>query len=888
MNRELILAVLYDLALTTGSEVESRPLLEKTLSRLMFHTGFPVGVVVEIAKRSGDEFEVRLLAAHGSFLMGQQVGSMLRLPSTLLTGPAELLEAADLSTLSQAAHYSHCLRLPVNEAIFFLLLSSRTPQNVLPLVDIFQPVMANLAKAVSLCRESEERFRSVVEAIPYAIVLHRGGRLVFVNPAAVTMFGASSVRELMDRPLIELVHPDSHHIVTQRARICTEQGIAAALVEDRYVKLDGTVFDVEVEDRPIVLEGSPTVISTLRDITERKQNSELSAALIATEKANAAKSQFLSNMSHEIRTPLNAIIGFSHLLLESELLPRQRDHVQKVNDAGEILLNTINDILDLSKIEAGQLRIELIPFIVETTLATSTEMVRQKAADKGLQLRTSIAADIAPCLTGDPFHLGQVMLNLLSNAVKFTERGEVVLDVSLLNQENERQHLTFTVRDTGVGIPAEKIDHLFLPFTQADESTTRSYGGTGLGLSICKQLVELMGGEISCESRPGQGSSFSFTSWFSIGQADSIVPIQATATMAASYDFSAHRILLVEDNAINQQLAIEFLKDTGVIVDVAVNGAEAVDMVFTEESVYDLVLMDIQMPVMDGFEATRLIKADERFSALPIIAMTAHALFEEQQKILQAGMSAHVTKPIDVRGLLRVIASFLGKLESGEVPFEERAAIRCTSDLIPTVAGLDVAGALARLDGNEKIYTWLLRSFVDNKRNEFNALQDALTAGDTVSAERMAHTLKSSAGSIGAVELETLAQALETSLVQGASPSDGKDALKLCAVEIERLLTTLAHHLPPDSAPAADTPSVPLDISVVRPILGTLLWYIQECDCAVERYLDDNRHQLQALPQQDVEQLVKHLHNFDFSAACESLVAMADKYGMKLESQRVT
>jgi diguanylate cyclase (GGDEF)-like protein/PAS domain S-box-containing protein len=312
MNRELVLAVLYDLALTTGSEVESRPLLDKILRRLLFHTGFPAGVVVEIYKQFDDEFDVRLLAANGNFLLGGQIGSVLRLPAVLLAGAVDLLDAADLSTLSQATQYSHCLRLPVNEAIFILLLSPRAPQDVLPLIHIFQPVMANLAKAVSLCRESEERFRSVVEAIPDAIVLHRGGRLVFVNPAAVTMFGATSVQELMGKPVLELVHPDSHNMVTQRIRNCTERGVAAPMVEDRYVRLDGAVFDVEVEDRPIVLDGSPTVISTLRDITERKQAEE--AIRIAATAFESQQGMIITNAERvilRVNKAFSTITGYS-------------------------------------------------------------------------------------------------------------------------------------------------------------------------------------------------------------------------------------------------------------------------------------------------------------------------------------------------------------------------------------------------------------------------------------------------------------------------------------------------------------------------------------------------------------------------------------------------
>ena len=294
MIRELVLAVLYDMALTPGSEVESRPLLEKTLRRLLFHTGFPAGVVVEITNQFSFECDARLLVATGNFALGRRIDTLLRLPKDLLIDKVALLdEPTLLRAISAEANYSHCLRLPVNAAIFILLLSPRAQHNAMPLIHIFQPIMANLAKAVSLCRESEERFRGVVEAMPDAIVLHRHGVVVFVNPAAVAMFGAQHVEEIMGMQLLELVHPDFREIVAQRYKIGTDRRFVGSIDEYRYVKLDGTAFDVEVQDRPIVMEGASTIISTLRDISERKQAEE--ALRIAATAFESQQGMYISN-----------------------------------------------------------------------------------------------------------------------------------------------------------------------------------------------------------------------------------------------------------------------------------------------------------------------------------------------------------------------------------------------------------------------------------------------------------------------------------------------------------------------------------------------------------------------------------------------------------------
>ena len=407
-------------------------------------------------------------------------------------------------------------------------------------------------------------------------------------------------------------------------------------------------------------------VAVKEDITEQKRIAgELLTAQEAALAANRAKSEFLANMSHEIRTPLSAIIGFSDLTLRTALQPRQQDYLQKIQTAGDLLLSIINDILDFSKIEARHLEMEQIPFRLDTILANVTDIVQQKVKQKGLGLRVETAPEVAPGLVGDQHRLSQIIVNLLSNAVKFTERGGVSLQASLEKRLLGRVKLKFTVRDTGIGIAQELIPRLFQPFTQADGSTTRRFGGTGLGLSISKQLVQMMGGEIWCESVAGQGSTFCFTAWFGAGQPGEPrhQPPEGSAERAfdeADPDFSGSRVLLVEDNPVNLELANEILHGTGALVDLAVNGREAVALITGGSARYDLVLMDLQMPVMDGYQACRLVRSDSRFTGLPIIAMTAHAMKEVQQSILEAGMSAIITKPINARTFLRVLRSFLG------------------------------------------------------------------------------------------------------------------------------------------------------------------------------------------------------------------------------------
>ncbi|MEI6209176.1 MAG: PAS domain S-box protein [Desulfuromonadales bacterium] len=647
------------------------------------------------------------------------------------------------------------------------------------------------------------------------------------------------------------------------------------------------------------------MIGTNWDITEFKQteaqlknfseqmkqkNEVLEEAMIAVEQAGRAKGEFLANMSHEIRTPLNAIIGFSALVLKTAMTPRQQDFIGKIHTAGELLLNIINDILDFSKIEAGQMAMEQIPFRLNIIVENASSLVLQKAVEKGVMMCIDTLPEAADCLVGDPHRLSQIIVNLLNNAVKFTEHGEVRLETTLLEQEETRILLKFSVHDTGIGISAEHISKLFRPFVQADGSNTRRFGGTGLGLTISKQLAENMGGEIWCESTPGEGSTFSFTAWFGLCRENDMEQCNYICTTITddkqpSFDFSGSRLLLVEDNEINRQLAMELLKDTGAFLDVAENGEEAVAMVTGGTVMYDLVLMDIQMPVMNGYEATRIIRGDSRFTSLPIIAMTAHAMEDERQKILKAGIDAHITKPIEARTMLQVMRFFLQEHQSStglKKKFEETV----TDEIeIPEISGLDTEVALSRFDGDRKLYLWVLKAFIVNEANAATNIGEALNTGDISLAARLAHTIKGTAGTMGAVKLEELALALEAAINGGEPAIIINNSLEGLATELSRLVADLKGYLPVAPRDEENQEETAFEAAVVRPILIRLLEYIKGRDGRAERYMEDYGRELAGLPHKELARIQKYLTNFDFTAADKAVTALAARNGIDLTTE---
>jgi len=386
-------------------------------------------------------------------------------------------------------------------------------------------------------------------------------------------------------------------------------------------------------------------VAIKQDVSARKQSfEELRIAKMEAETATDAKTQFLANMSHEIRTPLNAIIGFGDLMKDTPLNEQQHRILSKISTASEILLHILNDILDYSKIEAGKLELEIKEISLKEQLLQIEEMFSQSATLKGLSLHVRIEDDVPSLIYADGLRLMQILLNLTSNALKFTHEGSVSVDVSLVKKEKAHARIRFSVKDSGIGVSEEKLKALFQPFTQADISTTRKYGGSGLGLSIVSKLVEVMGSHIEAQSCEGEGSIFSFVLRVPFVKAKVRSDVLAPLAEMAVPDLRQNTVLVVEDNTINQEVVKAIIERTGAHVVLANNGKEGVDAFMANPQSFTCILMDIQMPVMNGYEATAKIR--EVDSSIPIIALTAAATIEDRAKVLEAGMSEHLSKPI--------------------------------------------------------------------------------------------------------------------------------------------------------------------------------------------------------------------------------------------------
>ncbi len=746
------------------------------------------------------------------------------------------------------------------------------------------------------------------------------------------------------------------------------------------------------------------------------RDKELVKAKAISDAANTAKGEFLANMSHEIRTPMNAVIGMAYLAFKTRLTSRQQSYISKIYVAANTLLGIINDILDFSKIESGQLHIEHVPFRLEDLLDNLAAIISQKAEEKELEVLFRVDKNIPSTLIGDPLRLSQVLTNLANNAVKFTEKGEIVISCSLVENLGDKVKLRFVVRDTGIGITPEQQDKLFQAFTQADGSTTRRFGGTGLGLTITKRLLEIMGGSISVESTYGKGSTFSFILMLGhqasveqnahlgcAGQAtralvvddnrsagdvllsllgdlmlsgeaassaeeafellvraeeegrpynlvfmdwrmpvmdgveatyvlrnklglknpppviivtafgrdetlahavkagaagvlykpinksylydsimtllhckDGALPEYTPAAQEAQrelYRIPGARILLVEDNPVNQQIALELLEDAGAIVTVASTGVEAVAALENnpEARPFDLVLMDLQMPEMDGYEATRRIRANPRFKSIPIVAMTAHAMIEERLQCLQVGMNDHISKPIEISKFFSTLRAWLqlddgaggpeegdGARRDGVIVFGAPApplihvqredsvpasAAESGRDALPDLPGLNVDAALSRLNDNRAMYAKILRQFLRTQAKAGEAYAEAGEKGDGAARTRIARALRGLGNSIGATILATSAAVLESALATG-DETEQADAARDTFAALDSLIAMLRKAFPDEAESAAPLPEAPAVSAEEAPALAEFIHLLRDDDASSLDYLERHAGEL--------------------------------------------
>ncbi len=988
---------------------------------------------------------------------GELNGSMFR---ELYIKPEDhdrCLENMDPAGSDKGINFETQLRGKDGSAIWVIL--NPVPVNVYgeTLVAIWVNDVTELKRSEESMRVANAEQTAIFEAALMGIALVKRSMIVRANPQLEHLFGYGT-GELVGAS-VKLLFPNvddfwefcDQNINLVEGRTCRN--------EVRLKRKDGSLFWCRLSGNVVEPQDfSRGVVWMLEDITEQRMVAEtLARAKHHAEAATKAKSDFLANMSHEIRTPMNAIIGMSHLALQTELNRKQRNYIEKIQQAGDSLLGIINDILDFSKIEAGKLAIEHVDFDLDQVLNQFASLLNLKSEDRSLEFLFDIQHDVPIRLIGDPLRLGQILLNLGNNAIKFTQQGEIVLAIDKQDESGDQVELHFLMRDTGIGMSEEQCNKLFQSFSQADASTTRKYGGTGLGLAISKQLVELMGGRMWVESALGQGSEFHFqirlgqqqlpeqgqNSWTASLRGQRILVVdghphsrQILADLAASLGLAvqvaadgqealsrllptavettgeepageepageelaafdlllmdwqlpiidglalltrlqptsaarlpvillgygredvlaaaerhglpmpvllakpvtrssllnallearnkeshAHeataatssatftansttansaaansqtsqdllavrrslqgaRVLLVEDNDVNQELIVELLAHAGMTVEIAGNGQEALDFLASDAG-FDAVLMDCQMPVMDGYTATCEMKKRLEWQALPVIAMTANAMAGDREKALAVGMVDHIAKPIQVSEMYATLCKWIKParpaqtaatqaLGNGSGPLRSGQSQPGTPpQTVPSdLPGVEVADGLARTMGNQTLYRKLLQKFAEGQRSFVQQFSALLTEGDRAGAERATHTLKGSSGTLGARTLQAAAASLEAATVKGGKP----EVLMPLLQAVQAALSQVIEGIDAMSAAQSDmnASQQPKNLEKIQAKLAKLKSLIEDSDIDACELADELAGEASGTAYAEpIDRVVHDLMSYDFDEA---------------------